>query len=400
MQRLGLSQQLRAIFGSILVIFLLAAILAVVTGHRLPPCQFLCNPVKVRGLVGSEKVPFFRDPKVKRLFRKYGLDVEVEPAGSRTMKCRSDLLSYSFAFPGNRQIAEQIRYSAAAHRPELRSTAVVEAFESPIVVVTFEQVAKSLRAQNVATPDLRSFNVERYMNGVFLNKKRWRDLSLRPPFPTFNRVVLMSTRIDTSNSAELYLALASYVANSNKEIRTTSEEDKARMKVVPMFRDQGSTGLTSEEPFEQYLSPEGYQLPMQVAYEAQFLAAEFNRERELVHTVIMPNGNSITLKRVMLYPTPPIVSVHTVTPLNEWGQRVAQHLVRDDDLQRLIAEYGFRPKGAMGTFTSVVKEKAKTQPKIKLGNLVPPPSGPLWTEFKDLVVEDVYGKNHASIGCS
>jgi hypothetical protein len=95
---------------------LLAALLAVGVGTALvasvgerlgagdPP-----PPTTVRGVVGSEKQPFFRDPAVVAAFAGHGLAVRVDPAGSREIAARVDL--HSGLDPANlrRAIATQER---------------------------------------------------------------------------------------------------------------------------------------------------------------------------------------------------------------------------------------------------------------------------------------------------
>jgi hypothetical protein len=370
------------------------------TGRRVPPCQADVPPLRdcvvVRGLVGSEKVAFFQDPDVADAFQRRGLIVEVESAGSRAMACRRDLLDYSFAFPSSPWAADELLRAAAAQRPELRSAAV-EVFESPIVVVTFDQVVEKLREQGVVSPDRARFLVERYLSQIFQPGKRWRDLALGPPFPTFGQVVAMSTRLDTSNSAELYLALASQVLTGQE--LSSDPADQVRPQVAALFRAQGSTGLSSEEPFDQYLSPAGYELPLQVAYEAQFLSADFHAELE--DRLTLPDGSAVTLKRRMLYPDPGIVSVHAVAPLDTRGRQVAEALAHDRRLRRLAAEHGFRPTGDAETFADVVGELATSQPQVELtGARATVRPGPLWDNFVDAVADDVYGKDRAGVGCS
>src|SRR3954447_13665433 len=48
----------------------------------------------VRGVIGSEKLAFFSDQRVKDAFAKHGLDVQVDPAGSRQMATQTDLSKY------------------------------------------------------------------------------------------------------------------------------------------------------------------------------------------------------------------------------------------------------------------------------------------------------------------
>lgn len=53
----------------------------------------------VRGVIGSEKKPFFDDPRVKKAFADHGYDVQVDTAGSRSIATTVDLSKYDFAFP-------------------------------------------------------------------------------------------------------------------------------------------------------------------------------------------------------------------------------------------------------------------------------------------------------------
>jgi hypothetical protein len=182
-------------------------------------------------------------------FRKRGLAVTVAAAGSRTMACDSDLRSYDFAFPGSVPAAAEVLAKAGvAGRP----TAV---FGSPLVVATFRDVAKAM-PPGVVSADLRTFNIDKYLNQVVRAKKRWRDLRLPAPYPLFQRAVLLSTRLDTSNSAELYLALASYAANGDAPI-PSADPGAVTGQAEELFRSAGSTALTSEEPFDQHFSAEG-----------------------------------------------------------------------------------------------------------------------------------------------
>jgi hypothetical protein len=63
----------------------------------------------VRGVIGSEKQPFFNDPEVNKVFRSNGLDVKVDTAGSRQIATSFDLKNYDFAFPAGVPAAEKIK---------------------------------------------------------------------------------------------------------------------------------------------------------------------------------------------------------------------------------------------------------------------------------------------------
>jgi hypothetical protein len=111
-------------------------------------------------------------------------------------------------------------------------------------------VARALPS-GVVSADLRTFSVDQYLRRVVWAGKRWRDLRLPAPCPLFQRAVLLSTRLDTSNSAELYLALASFAVNGDAPV-PSANPGTVTDQVEELFRAQGSTALTSEEPFDQY----------------------------------------------------------------------------------------------------------------------------------------------------
>jgi hypothetical protein len=88
----------------------------------------------VRGVIGSEKQPFFRDPAVAAVFARHGLPVQVDTAGSRELATRVDLDRYDFAFPAGIPAAERIRR-------ERKVTAFYQPFYTPMAVGTFKPIA-------------------------------------------------------------------------------------------------------------------------------------------------------------------------------------------------------------------------------------------------------------------
>src|SRR5262245_7861641 len=64
--------------------------------------------VTIRGLIGSEKEEFFKDPEVLDTLLRAGFIVQVEKAGSREI-AGFDLKKYDFAFPAGMPAAEKIR---------------------------------------------------------------------------------------------------------------------------------------------------------------------------------------------------------------------------------------------------------------------------------------------------
>jgi hypothetical protein len=83
------------------------------------------------------------------------------------------------------------------------------------------------------------------------------------------------------------------------------------------------------------------------------------------------NDGSITKEMVLLYPTPDVLSKHTVLALTENGDKAGQLLSENADLQRLAAKYGFRTTNS-STFRDVLTSSGVALPP-DLMNIVDPP---------------------------
>ncbi|MFD0742349.1 hypothetical protein ACFQ1L_11355 [Phytohabitans flavus] len=94
----------------------------------------------VRGVVGSEKAPFFADQRVKDAFASHGMRVEVDSRGSREMATTVPLDRYDFAFPSSVQAAERVKQARPA-------TGTHSPFWSPVAVATFTQITDLLVAE-------------------------------------------------------------------------------------------------------------------------------------------------------------------------------------------------------------------------------------------------------------
>ena len=101
---------------------------------------------QVSGVVGSEKLAYFRDPAVADVFADHGLEVSVEAAGSRKIATGVDLGAFDFAFPSSAPAANRI---AEVHPHEAETTP----FHSPMAVATFQPIVDVLAAEGVARED-------------------------------------------------------------------------------------------------------------------------------------------------------------------------------------------------------------------------------------------------------
>ena len=102
----------------------------------------LRSKVEVRGLVGSEKIPFFHDQEVIDALARNGLKVHVEKAGSRQIALRPDLKQYDFAFPAGVPAAEKIKREQNAHKSQ-------PVFYTPMTIASWKRIADILEKNDV-----------------------------------------------------------------------------------------------------------------------------------------------------------------------------------------------------------------------------------------------------------
>jgi hypothetical protein len=148
-----------------------------------------------RGVIGSEKQPFFRDPEVAAAFARHGLQVQVDVAGSREIATRVDLGAYDFAFPAGIPAAERIRR-------QRKVTAFYQPFYTPMAVATFKPIAELLRKAGVASPlagGYWRFDMRRYLELV-ARQTRWNQLPGNTTYAANKSMLLASTDVRTSNS--------------------------------------------------------------------------------------------------------------------------------------------------------------------------------------------------------
>ncbi|MFE9319715.1 three-helix bundle dimerization domain-containing protein [Nocardia sp. NPDC052278] len=275
----------------------------------------------VHGVVGSEKLAFFEDPRVVEALARKGVRAEVDPAGSRQIATSVDLGKYDFAFPSSAPAAERIQ------RARNISTKYTP-FSSPMAIATFQPIADLLTAAGVVRPGpVPTFDMARYLELVRTDVE-WDKLRDNTAYPVHKNILVATTDPRTSNSAAMYLAIASHVANDNTIVQGPAAEQAVLPTVSRLFVRQGYTENSTDGPFREYLAAGMGPTPMVWIYEAQFVEAT-------VRGQIKPG-------MVLAYPSPTVLSQHTLVPLTAPGDRIGRLLATDPDLQRLAAEHGFR----------------------------------------------------------
>jgi hypothetical protein len=290
----------------------------------------------VSGLSGSEKLPFFQDQRVIDRLHQLGFDVNVEPAGSREIATKFDLTKYDFAFPAGVPAAQEIKN-------RFKTLPQYSAFYTPMVIATFKPIVDILIANGVAHRDANGIailDVAKYLDLV-KNDVHWTQLKDAHLYPVDKSVVITSTDVRTSNSAAMYLSLASSVANGNNTVQSRAQANAIMPEMAQLFLRQGFVSSTSEQPFDDYLSIGIGKSPMVMIYEAQFVAKA------------AANDGSIQPGMELMYPAPTVLSKHVFVPLTPLGDKLGQALTTDPKLLDLETQYGFRTPqpGAFQAFT-------------------------------------------------
>lgn len=287
--------------------------------------------VTVRGVIGSEKEDFFRDPEVVAALLKRQFRVEYQKAGSREIAGR-DLSGLDFAFPAGVPAADALK-------KRVKPQQTYDVFYTPVVVASFQPILKMLEQNSLAKAQgsYGTLNMPALLK-VMAAGTRWNALKGSAAYPSSRSVLVSTTDVRKSNSAAMYLALVSNVLNGG-QVAQASSLDALMPQVAPLFLRQGYQESSSAGPFEDYQALGAGKTPLVNIYESQFLAAA--REKTL------PQG------AVLLYPQPGIFTKHVLIPLTPAGARLGEVLTNDPELQRLAARSGYRTRDAALFLTQV-----------------------------------------------
>ena len=309
--------------------------------------------VNLSGIIGSEKDPFFKDARVVAALKRGGFNVAVTTAGSRQIAA-ADLSAKDFAFPAGVPAAEKIR------RDHPGSTSFVP-FYTPMAIATWRPIVDLLTAAGVVhkTGDLTTLDVAAYMKLVDTNT-RWKDLPANTTYPVNKSILVTTTDVRKSNSAAMYLALTSYVANGENIVQNDSQAASLMDRLAPLFLRQGFVASSSEEPFDDYLVQGMGKSPMVMIYESQFIQRK------------AANDGSITADMTLMYPDPTILSKHTFVGLTPNGIRLGDFLTNDPEMRSLATQYGFRTTDT-AAFTKFVADHQLNVPATLI-NVIDPPT--------------------------
>jgi len=347
----------RRVLGPLaLVVLLVAVVFAVYYSTQDAARQRAARAVVVvRGLIGSEKESYLRDPRVLAALRKAGFDLRVETSGSRDMVTRTDLATYDFAFPAGAPSGQRLKQIVKAKE-------VYTPFFTPMTVASWKPIAQILIANGIVRYDGQHYLiVDMPKLLAYENEgKRWHDLKASSAYDVNKSMLVSTTDPRKSNSGVMYAALASYVLNGNQVVDDRAKIAKIQPEIDALFLRQGFQESSSAGPFEDYVEIGMGKAPLVMVYESQFI------EYLLAH----PNDRGGA--KVLLYPRPTIYTKHTFVPISANGARLGDVLTHDVTLQHLAVEHGFRIEDT--AYSSDFWKKSHVNIPDQLIDVVDPPS--------------------------
>lgn len=309
--------------------------------------------VSIRGMIGSEKQSYFADPRVVARLEALGFRVSVEKVGSRAIASRN-LQDYDFGFPAGVP-------AAIALQNKVKARQTYPIFFTPMAVASWRPLVPVLEREGLVTrlsADAYAIDMKGLLRKIAAGT-RWRDLNGNTDYATGKSVLISSTDIRTSNSAAMYLSLASYVMNDNDVVSNSDQANKLVPRLAPLFAKQGLQESSTAGPFDDYTTMGMGKAPLVMIYESQFL--EYQSKR------VTPNADM-----VLLYPRPTLYTKHIVVPFTENGRRFGEALASDPELQSLAVEYGYRTSEPQ-RFAEFLKSRNLRAPET-LVDVVDPPS--------------------------
>ena len=312
----------------------------------------------VRGLIGSEKEGFYNDPRLHAVLRKNGLNVQFEKVGSRAIAQRTDLKTFDFAHPAGAPAALKIQAA-------VKSQQIFTPFFTPMVIASWKSLLPTLEREGLVKKESDNYYLVDMPRLVTMMDKgtRWKDLADNTAYAVSKSVLVSSTDVRKSNSAAMYLALASYVANGNNVVQSDADVQKVLPLMTSIFLKQGFQESSSAGPFDDYVSMGIGKAPMVMIYESQFL--EYLARQAAGKLPVNPD-------MVLLYPKPTIFTKHVFVGLSAAGAKLGQLLESDPELQAMAVEYGYRTS-ASGQFAKISADRKWSVPAT-LVDVIDPPS--------------------------
>jgi hypothetical protein len=247
-------------------------------------------------------------------------------------------------------------------------------FHTPLVVASWEPVARILVANGIArplSPKVYGLDMDK-LTRVMLAKQRWRDLKASDAYAVSRSVLVSTTDIRRSNSAAMYLALTSSAINGDV-VADRTQAQRLAAQLAELFKRQGFQENYVNGAFDDYLAIGMGKTPLAFVYEAQMLAQGLK--------------GGLRPEMVLLYPQPTIVNKQVFVALDDRSRQLAALLSTDKELQQIALELGFRT-GDAAAFAAVA-QKAGLAVEPNVSQVIDPPGFDLMFEMIDIVSREM-----------
>ncbi|RYX92270.1 MAG: hypothetical protein EOO28_22670 [Comamonadaceae bacterium] len=340
------------------------------TGIQLTPPQV----VELSGLISLDVEPYFKDPRVLKILADRGITPRVTRIGSREMAERVvPGQTPDFFFPSGVVAANQI--GDAARKANVGAT-IYSPFYTPMVIASWTPIGQVLAANGLAKevqPKVWEVDAAGLVN-LMLEKKRWRDLKGAQAYDVSKSVLVSTTDVRKSNSAAMYLALASYAVNGGDLVTDQATAQKVARKVSELFKRQGYQENYVNGNFDDYASIGIGKTPMAWIYENQLVAYALARK-------------GIGADMMIMYPRPTIFNKVVYLATSERAKKLGELLGSDAQLQQIAVEYGFR----IADSTQFVKaaQGAGLAVEERISQVIDPPSYEVMAGMIDVITREM-----------
>ena len=326
----------------------------------------------LKGLIAVDVEAFFKDDRVNQVLGSAKLPVQVARVGSRDMAARIGTAEQPDFFIASGVVAANMIADAA--RKAGKTATQTSPFHTPLVVASWEPVAKILAANGMArgvAPKVYALDMEK-LTQAMLARQRWRDLKGSGDYAVSRSVLVSTTDIRRSNSAAMYLALTSAALNGDV-VADRAAAQKYATQLAELFKRQGFQENYVNGAFDDYLAIGMGKTPLAFIYEAQMVAQALR--------------GGVRPEMVLMYPQPTIVNKWVLVSLNERGKRLAELLATNKTLQAVALEQGFRT-GDTAAFAAAA-QKAGLAVDVNMNQVIDPPGFDLMFEMIDIVSREM-----------
>jgi Bacterial extracellular solute-binding protein len=333
----------------------------------------IANTTALMGIISLDVEAYFKDPRVVQLLTAKRMPVTVTRVGSREMAGKVIAGSTpDFFFPSGVVAANQI---ADAARKANIPAAQVSPFFTPMVIASWEPVAKILVSNGMAKPlSPKVYGVDMAkLTQTMLARTKWKDLKGSAAYDVGRSVLVSTTDLRRSNSGAMYLALTSY-ATLGDVVTDQNTAQQTAVKLAELFKRQGYQENYVNGNFDDYVAIGLGKTPMAFIYENQ-----------LVSYALAKKG--VAADMVLMYPLPTIINKVVFVSMNERAKALGELLANDTELQSIAVEYGFRIADSERFVNTVKLTGLAVEPRVT--QVIDPPAFDVMATMIDTVAKEM-----------